>query len=251
MFTPALFSGATLGGAYGLLVQQFFPFLNISPSAFAMVGMAAVLAGTIHAPITSFILLFEMTQDYRIILPLMFAVNASLFLSWHLQQDSVYTLGLTRKGIRLKQGRDVDVLETITVGEVMVTDVTTLQESDSLVTTTDLFMQTRYNGLPVVNETGELIGILTAQDINRASSEENNTARTAGEICTRKLLLAYPDETIGTALQRIGIRNIGQLPVVSRNNPRHLVGLLSITDIGRAYDKALTRHKKIRHSSAS
>ncbi|GAX61523.1 Chloride channel protein EriC [Candidatus Scalindua japonica] len=247
VFTPALFSGAALGGAYGLVIQQFFPFLDISPPAFAMVGMAAVLAGTIHAPITSFILLFEMVHDYRIILPLMFAVNASLFLSWHLQKDSVYTLGLTRRGIRLKQGRDIDILDTITVGEVMVTDVVPLQESDSLETTIDLFIRTRNSGLPVVNNTDELIGILTAQDIDRASNEENKAVSTVGEFCTRDLLLAYPDETIAEALQRIEIRNIGQLPVVSRNNPNRLVGLLRDTDIGRAYDLALTRRKKIRY----
>ncbi|MDR4504879.1 MAG: chloride channel protein [Candidatus Scalindua sp.] len=246
VFTPTLFSGAALGSAYGLVVQQFFPFLNISPPAFAMVGMAAVLAGTIHAPITSFILLFEITHDYRIILPLMFAVNASLFLSLHLQKDSVYTLGLTRRGIRLKEGQDVDVLDTITVGEVMVTDVVALQESDSLEAAIDLFMRTRNRGLPVVNKTDELIGILTAQDIDRASNGEKKAVSTIGEACTRELLLAYPDETIGEALQRIGIRNIGQLPVVSRNNPHCLVGLLRKTDIGRAYDLALTRHKKMR-----
>ena len=251
VFTPSLFSGAALGGAYGLVIQQFFPFLNISPSAFAMVGMAAVLAGTIHAPITSFILLFEMTHDYRIILPLMFAVNASLFLSWHLQKDSVYTLGLTRRGIRLKQGRDIDILDTITVGEVMVTDVVALQESDSLEAATDLFIRTRNSCLPVVNKTDELIGILTAQDIDRTNNEEKNAALTVGEACTRELLIAYPDETIGTALQRIGIRDIGQLPVVSRNNPRRLVGLLGNADIGRAYDLALARHKKIRYSPSS
>ncbi|GJQ60684.1 MAG: CBS domain-containing protein [Candidatus Scalindua sp. AMX11] len=248
VFTPALFSGAALGGAYGLVIQQLFPFLNISPSAFAMVGMAAVLAGTIHAPITSFILLFEMTQDYRIILPLMFAVNASLFLSRHLQNDSVYTLGLTRRGIRLKQGRDINILDTITVGEVMVTDVVALQESDSLEAAIDLFMRTRNRGLPVVNKTDELIGILTAQDIGHASNEEKKTVSTIGEVCTRDLLVAYPDETIGEALQRIDIRNIGQLPVVSRNNPHRLVGLLRNTDIGRAYDLALTSHKKMRET---
>lgn len=241
VFAPALFSGAALGGAYGLIIDQLFPSLNISPPAFAMVGMAAVLAGTIHAPITSFILLFEMTHNYRIILPLMAAVNVSLFLSWHLQYDSVYTLGLTRRGIRLKRGRNVDVLETITVGEIMVTDVITLQEFDSLAVATGLLVQTRRHGLPVLNDAEELIGIVTVQDINRAQNDGRGRARSVGEICTRKLLLAYPDETIGKALYRIGIRNVSQLPVVSRSNPRHLLGLLCSTDIARAYELALTR----------
>jgi len=247
VFAPALFSGATLGGAYGLVAKQVFPSLNISPPAFAMVGMAAVLAGTIHAPITSFMLLFEMTHDYRIILPLMAAVNVSLFLSWHLQHDSVYTLGLARKGIRLERGRDVDVLETITVNEVMETEIVTLRESDSLSLATDLFTRKRYHGLPVLNNAGELTGIITVQDIDRAQGDDSGMVRTVGEVCTRELLLAYPDETIGAALRRIGVRNVGQLPVVARNNLRRLVGLLRTTDVARAYDLALTHRAKIRH----
>lgn len=247
VFAPALFSGATLGGAYGLVAKQVFPSLNISPPAFAMVGMAAVLAGTIHAPITSFMLLFEMTHDYRIILPLMAAVNVSLFLSWHLQHDSVYTLGLARKGIRLERGRDVDVLETITVNEVMETEIVTLRESDSLSLATDLFTRKRDHGLPVLNNAGELTGIITVQDIDRAQGDDSGMVRTVGEVCTRELLLAYPDETIGAALRRIGVRNVGQLPVVARNNLRRLVGLLRTTDVARAYDLALTHRAAIRH----
>lgn len=246
VFAPALFSGASLGGAYGLVAKQVFPSLNISPPAIAMVGMAAVLAGTIHAPITSFILLFEMTHDYRIILPLIAAVNVSLFLSWHLQHDSVYTLGLARKGIRLQRGRDVDVLETITVHEVMETEIVTLQESDALTVATDLLTRKRQHGLPVLNDAGELSGIITVQDIDRAQDDDSGMVRIGGEICTRELLLAYPDETIGAALRRIGVRDVGQLPVVARKNPRHLVGLLRNTDIARAYDLAVTRRAATR-----
>ncbi|GJQ23808.1 MAG: chloride channel protein [Planctomycetia bacterium] len=247
VFAPSLFAGATLGGAYGLIVQQFFPSLNISPPAFAMVGMAAVFAGTIHAPITSFILLFEMTNDYRIILPLIAAVNVSLFISWHLQHDSVYTLGLTRKGIRLQRGRDVDVLETITIEKVMKTEIDTLRESDSLTVAIDLLVRKRYHGLPVLDDAGELTGIITVQDIDRVQGDDNGLIRTVGEVCTRELLLAYPDETIGTALQRIGMRNVSQLPVVARDNSRRLVGLLCNSDIACAYDLAVTRRAAIRH----
>ncbi len=249
VFAPSIFIGAMLGGAYGLIAQQIFPSLNISPPAFSMVGMAAVFAGTIHAPITAFILLFEMTQDYRIILPLIAAVNVSLYLSWHLHHDSVYTLGLTRKGIHLLRGRDVDVLERIKVHEAMVTNIITLNESDSLTTATEQFAKARHRGLPVVNEGNELVGILTLQDIERAQSDDNNVYTVVGEICTRRLLLAYPDETLGAAVKRIGVRDVGQLPVVTRNNLRHLEGLLCSTDIARAYELALARRAVVRQSN--
>ena len=106
--TSVLAGSPSLGGAFGLAAAALFPGLGINPTAFALVGMAAVLAGTVHAPLTATILLFEMTSDYRIILPLMFSVAVSLILSQRLQHDSVYMLGLTRHGIdgRLHQRCD-------------------------------------------------------------------------------------------------------------------------------------------------
>jgi len=247
VFAPSLFLGATLGAAYGVVAAQLFPALRIEPPAFAMVGMAAVLAGAVHAPLTAILLLFEMTHDYRIILPLMFAVAVSLIVSKRLQSDSVYVLGLARKGIRLQRGRDVEVLEAITVSEVMHTDITTLRGSDSLTTASEMLMKTRHHGLPVVDHNDELVGILTVQDIDRAQGEGEIEGRTVGEVCTRELLVADPDETIGAALRRMGARDVGRLPVVARDNPRRLLGVLRRTDMVRAYDIALTRRAAIRH----
>lgn len=247
VFAPSLFLGATLGGAYGMVAERLFPALDIAPPAFAMVGMAAVLAGAVHAPLTAILLLFEMTNDYRIILPLMFAVVVSLAISQRLHRDSVYTLGLARKGIRLDRGRDVEVLESITVGEVMQTEPATLRESDSLEAAADTLLRTRHHGLPVVNHIGELAGILTVQDIERSQTEGETAGRTVGAICTRELLTAYPDETIGAALRRMGARDVGRLPVVARDAPRRLLGVLRRTDMVRAYDAALTRRAAIRH----
>lgn len=241
VFAPSLFSGAMLGTSYGMIMQHVFPSLNITPPAFAMVGMAAVFGSTLHAPITSFILLFELTRDYRIILPLIAAVNVSMFISWHLQQYSVYTLGLALKGIRLQRGRDVDVLETITVKEIMETEVTTLREHDSLPYAEELLLKKKSHGLPVLDNANKLAGIITTQDIDRAYNDNSRMASTVGEICTRELLIVYPDDTIATALQRIGVRKISQLPVVDRNSPYRLVGFLHSTDIARAYELALTR----------
>jgi len=247
VFAPSLFLGATLGGAYGVFVERLFPSLNIAPPAFAMVGMAAVLAGAVHAPLTAILLLFEMTQDYRIILPLMFAVVISLVVSKRLQHDSIYNLGLARKGIRLERGRDVEVLEAITVGEVMQTDVAVFRESDTIAAAVDVLMQTRHHGLPVINDHDELVGILTVQDIEQAQTEGETTVLTVGEACTRELLTVYPDETIGAALRRMGARDVGRLPVVARADPRRLLGVLRRTDMVRAYAAALTRRATLKH----
>ncbi|NJN55001.1 MAG: chloride channel protein [Anaerolineae bacterium] len=121
VFAPALFLGATLGAAFGMVMELVFPSLHITPAAFAMVGMAAALVGAVHAPLTAILLLFEMTNDYHIILPLMLSVMFSLLLSQWIEKDSVYTLGLARKGLRIRRGQDIDVLEAIEVAEVMQT----------------------------------------------------------------------------------------------------------------------------------
>jgi CIC family chloride channel protein len=248
VFAPSLFLGAALGGAYGLFLQRLFPALNIDPPAFAMVGMAAVLAGAVHAPLTAILLLFEMTNNYQIILPLMFAVIVSLIVSQRLQRDSVYTLGLALKGIRLERGRDLEVLETLTVGEVMQTAaLPVLHETDSVGAVTSLFMRTRHHGLPVVDTEDHLVGILTLSDLDQVQQTPDPETLTVGQICSRDLATAFPDETLGAALRRMSARDIGRLPVVARDRPQHLLGLLRRTDMVRAYDIALTRRVAMRH----
>jgi CIC family chloride channel protein len=214
-----------------------------------MVGMAAVLAGTVNAPLTAIVLLFEMTDNYRIILPLMFAVAVSVVIARRIQSDAVYSLGLARKGVRLERGRDVEVLEAITVGEVMQTDTKILHESDSLSAAAEVLNQTRHHGLPVLNHREELVGILTVQDIDRLQAEGDLSKQTVTDACTRDLLTAFPEEAIGAALRRMSVRDVGRLPVVTPSDPRQLVGVLRRTDIVRAYDLALSRRASIRHQA--
>lgn len=244
VFAPSLFLGATLGGAFGQVVALLIPAAPTEPAAFALVGMAAVLAGAVHAPITAILLLFEMTNDYRIILPLMAAVIISLVISQRLQPESVYSLALARKGIRLDRGRDVEVLEALTVAEVMAPALGVFHEADTLEAAADVFSRTRTHGLPVLNEAGALVGILTVGDLDRAQAQD---LRAVGDACSRDLLVAYPDESLATAFRRMGRRDIGRLPVVSRADPGQLLGVLRRTDLLRAYDAALTKRALTRH----
>jgi CIC family chloride channel protein len=250
VFAPSTFLGATLGCAYGLIAAQLFPSLGITPPAFAMVGMAAVLAGTVHAPLTAIILLFEMTNDYHVILPLMFAVTTSLVISRLLERDSVYTLGLARKGIRLQHGRDVEVLEGLSVEEVMQPKVTTLVETDTLARAEELMARTRRHGLAVVDRHGELAGIISVEDIERAQAADAASTTPVGEVCTRDVQVVYPDQTLAAAMRLMAVHDIGRLPVVARDNPRSLVGILRRSDMIRAYDLAVTRRVALRHQAS-
>jgi len=244
VFAPALFIGAMLGGGFGTVAKMLFPFLNIVPAAFAMVGMAAVLAGAVHSPLTAILLLFEMTHDYRIILPLMFSVVISLLISRHFESDSVYMLGLARKGIRIERGRDVEVLERITVEEVMVKNPPFLRKNMTVKQAIAHMNKIHSQGLPVLTKDGVLYGILTMNDIDSAEVDEKEAIE---NICTRDLLTTFPDTTIGAALRRMSIRDVGRVPVVSHEDTKMLVGFLRRSDAIRAYDLALKKHALLRH----
>jgi CIC family chloride channel protein len=170
----------------------------------------------------------------------------SLWVAQAVQHDSVYALGLARKGIRLERGRDVEVLETLTVGEVMREEFPTLAEDDTLQAASLMLLHKRHHGLPVMTAAGELAGILTIQDIDRAQAGGRGEAR-VGEVCTRDLLVAHPDESLGAALRRMSVRDVGRLPVVAREANRRLVGVLRRVDLVRAYDVALSRRAELRH----
>ncbi len=248
VFAPSLFLGATLGAAYGTIAGNILSSMSLSIAAFAMVGMAAVLAGAVHAPLTAIILLFEMTNDYHIILPLMFAVIVSMLVSQILERESVYTLGLIKKGIRLNRGRDIEILQAIRVEEVMQKPPPTLLESDSLERAEAVFNKSRHYALPVQNILGELCGILTVMDLERAH-ERTNPADAIFEICTRDPITVFPDENVDQALLKMSPKDLGRLPVVSRENPTQLVGWLRRNDIIRAYDIAITRQTTFRHKA--
>lgn len=240
VFAPSLFLGAMLGGGLGLFIQQTFPTLNAVPATYAMVGMAAVLAGSVHAPLTAILLLFEMTGDYHIILPLMFAVVISWVVSRFLNRNSVYLSELARKGIHLERGRVLDILNSIRVEEVMLTDPPIIQANQSLEEVAPRLLQKDLNFALVCDENLRLVGILTREDL-RFIQPDQWKEKTVAEICSKDIVFVFPDETIGEALQRLSLRDIGQLPVVAREDHSKSLGVLRRVDILQAYDAALTR----------
>jgi CIC family chloride channel protein len=132
IFAPSLFMGAMVGGAFGMLVHDAFPTITGSAGAYALVGMAALVGGTTHAPITAILIIFEMTSDYRIILPLMVAVTFSTLASRHMFEHSIYTIKLAARGVFLKGGRDLAVLQSVQVFEVMDRKFETIHPSTPL-----------------------------------------------------------------------------------------------------------------------
>ncbi len=238
VFAPALFMGAMLGGSFGELVHGLFPQATAASGAYAIVGMAAVFSGAARAPITAILILFEMTGDYRIILPLMFAVVVSTVVARRFSPESIYTEKLVRRGIQLRFGRDVNVMEMVLVGEAMTEGFPTVPENMPLSQLMAEFDQTKHHGFPVVDGNGDLVGVVTLQDLQQALGKR---LQRVGDICTRDAVVLYPDQTLNDALRLFGLRGVGRIPVVDRANPRRLLGMLRRADIVRAYNAGVAK----------
>jgi chloride channel protein, CIC family len=249
VFAPALFIGAVLGGAFGQFAQLVFPGLPASSGAYAMVGMAAVFAGAARAPITAVIILFEMTQDYRIILPLMIATVVSTIIAQRIEPESIYTLKLKLRGIDLRAKREENLLRSISVKEAMtpIEEASPVTRETSLVELGNLFQETGHHGFIVLDNQNELYGIVTLSDLEQAIVDQKSDAR-VGDICTRNVITAYPDEMLDDALRHFGTLDMGRIPVVDRAKPKRVLGTLRRSDIITALSNALVgKHERSHH----
>jgi CIC family chloride channel protein len=246
VFAPALFIGAMLGEAYGKLTQMIVPSIAIPSGACALVGMGAVFSGASHAPISAILILFEMTGNYLIILPLMITCIISTVVVRKFSKESIYTLKLTRRGIDVHELRKSDIMSSITVSDAMVRQVVTFQET---VTVHDAEMSIqsdasyRHRGFPVLNQEGNLVGMVTTKDIFEAMSE-GKMDMPIKEIITKEISTCYPSDNLKTALQKLGEKNVGRIPVVERENPNLLVGLITRENIIAAYHEASLSSKE-------
>jgi CIC family chloride channel protein len=248
IFAPSLFMGAMLGSLFGQAAHHFFPSVTAPAGAYAMVGMAAFFSSAAHAPITAILILFEMTGDYNIVLPLMLATVVSTLISRLLSRESIYTLKLTRRGIHLEQGQDVDVMQGVTVREAMTTEMDVVPPGMSLVELADEFARTHHHGFPVVDEAGDLVGVVSIRDLEQALAAGTMNGKTVVDIATTEgLLVAYPDEPMWKALKRLGTRDVSRLPVVQEEGSRRLVGVIRRHDIVRAYNHAIVKRAHHQH----
>ena len=239
IFAPSLFIGAMTGGAFGYLAHILFPSLTATSGAYSLVGMGAVVAATTHGPITAILILFEMSGNYRIILPLMLSCIISSVFASHLKKESIYTLKLIRRGVNIHEGREVNIMKSLNVGKSMTRIVETVPEDMSIKELIRYTMGSKHSSFPVVDKNGLLTGILTFQDIKEIIYEECLDGIIVKDLAITKVITVTDQDNLDTALKKIGFKNIEQLPVVDKNNPGKIIGILSRRDIFAAYNKAL------------
>lgn len=161
IFAPSLFIGAMLGALVGTQAQTVFPGEVAEVGASALVGMGALVSATTHAPITAILIIFEMTNDYRIIPPLMLACIVSVLLATYLKKESMYTMKLVQRGINIFEGRDVNILKSLKIKNALNTDTEIIKASAPFSEILNKFITSEHDVVLVVDQSNSLIGTIT------------------------------------------------------------------------------------------
>ncbi|KYC35072.1 Cl- channel voltage-gated family protein [Scytonema hofmannii PCC 7110] len=261
VFAPAMFLGASFGAAYAKILAWIVPAVSqfmAGPPAYAMVGMAAVLAASVRAPLTAILMLFELTRDYRIVLPLMAAVGLSVWLVERMKPNSNSNSNLQQIGLSELKDEQAEILRQILVEDAMLSCPKKLSSTMTVIEAALEMTGDLCRSALVVNDAGQLVGIVSLEDINRAisvwekypnSSSEiraDIANQTLMDISTTELLYAWLDEPLAEALDRMAGRGLHQLPVVTRDNQERILGLLEREQIALTCNVAVTR-RSLRH----
>ncbi len=244
ILAPALLIGAAFGGGFGQVLSDFGLPVNIG--AFALVGMAAVFSGTTRAPMSSIIMIFEISGGYDMILPLLFAAVIATLIGDALHPESVYQVMLSRRGLSLLSARESDLLQSVRVQEVM-DKAPLVYRDDSLEALSQTLLETHHHGFVVVSrdEPNQLYGVVTLGDLEEARRQALAPSTLVEAICSTEVHTCLPDEAVSEVLERMGELGIGRMPVVDPAKPKRLLGFVRQTDLARAYYQALQRQRQL------
>jgi CIC family chloride channel protein len=227
IFSPSLFLGVVTGGLFGHAVHTVFPEITATPEAYAMVGMGAVVAGTTHAPVTAILILFELTGDYQIILPVMIACTLSTVTARYLHPHSIYSLKLARKGVTVFQGHEETIMRAFHVADVMHSPAPSLPENASFQEVVERFLDTQDPQYYLVDAEHRLTGVVYLHGVKEFLGEGNLEGLVIARDLARPVsVTAHPHETRAECLRKFSATELDRLPVTDGNpESRKLLGV--------------------------
>lgn len=242
IFAPSLFIGAMAGGAVGSVVHTLWPEISGSPGAYALVGMAAVVAAGTHAPITAIVMIFELTGDYKIILPLMISSIIATLLATRLQQASIYTLKLLRRGVDIRGGLSANVLSRLTAQDAMRTEFAEVNRGDQLMSVLSRFVEQPGDAVFVTGADRRLLGVISTDTIRplMADTELVKELVIAEDMMHEHGYPVFaPDDPLDQVMRRFGSYRF-MAPVVEDGR---LVGVLWPQDVIERYNAEILKRE--------
>ena len=243
IFAPSLFLGAMAGCFFGSIVHNYFPGITATPGAYALVSMGGLVAATTHAPITAIIIVFELTNDYHIILPLMITCIISTIISTKLNRESIYTLKLVHRGIQMKDGAEINVMKSIFVQDVYTPHVETISDTSNFNEVVNRVISGKDPYFPVLTKKGLLVGMISIHDIKDYLFERDTLQNIliAGDIASKNITTVSPKDDCQSALDKLTSHNLDGLPVVDPAKKNKLLGMIWRKDVLDAYNKEIER----------
>jgi len=237
IFAPSLFMGAMTGVAFGLFANYLFPGNTADPGAYALVAMGGLVAGTTRAPITAIIIVFELTMDYDIILPLMVTCILSMIISTKLSKESIYTLKLLLRNINVKERAEINILKSIYVKDIYQKEYATIKENKKFNDIVEAIISQRVPYISVEDEQGKLKGMISIHNIKNfiLDKDELKFVCIAGDICDNRVTTANLDDDCKTVLEKMDKTGYDGLPVVASKDSNKQIGMIWRKDIDNAY----------------
>jgi CIC family chloride channel protein len=243
IFAPSLFIGAMTGGFFGNILHRLFPAVTAGSGAYALVAMSAVVAAATHAPITAILIIFEMTNDYKIILPLMIATTISSLLATWLQDGSIYTLKLMRRGINLQKGKEINVLKAMKVKDVMRDTIEIISPRTSLKEIIEKFISSKHSYFYITDEKDRISEKISQAEISAIAPDYEHLKDfvMAHDIASPNPLVVHEDDNLDYVMREFGRENISEIPVISSSDPEKILGTIWRIDVISAYNKEILR----------
>jgi CIC family chloride channel protein len=240
IIAPSLFLGATAGAIMGILLQRSGWFPHLQPELYALVGMGAVLAAVVHAPLASILICFEVTEDYKVMVPAMLACVFATGFARLLFRDSIYTLTLRLRGVRVGTNADLTLLRRLTAEQVDLEPATLLRQEDPFQKVLDIANETGASDFVVVDKTGNYLGMVVADDINTALLQrEAVPLLLVGEIMRPDIPAVRSGDDLLSVLDTFNRHEISRLPVCINGNTGRIIGLISRSALMKRQQQAL------------
>ncbi|MCX6179540.1 MAG: chloride channel protein [Chlorobiales bacterium] len=248
MFAPAMKMGAMLGGMFGNVVHMVFPKITATSGAYALVGMGALTAGIMRAPLTVILILFEVTGNYEIVLPIMFAAVTSSLIARLTYRHSMETYVLEKEGVRVGYGIAISVAEHISIADVMKTDYVTFNVSESATNMIDMFFNTPESSFLVTNNDGRFSGIISLDEMRMLLKSDSLVGLIAEDIVKKDVPVLYDTTKLDEALKLFEITDCNMLPVLD-DKSNMLLGVVRQEEAFAFYRKQLNLYGSDQYES--
>jgi len=240
VIAPSLFLGATAGAVIGTLLRHTGWFEEVHPDIYALVGMGAVLAAVVHAPLASILICVEVTNDFKVMVPAMLACVVATAVARLFYEDSIYTMGLRMRGIRIGGPAERAILNHLSVEQVTLEPASIVQVADPFQKILDLSAATGAANFVVVDADGKYFGMVVSDDIQTVLLErEAIPLLVIGEMTRHDLPLVKNTDDLGTVLEAFASHEVSHLPVTMESRPNHVIGLISRAGLMRKYQQTL------------